>query len=373
MAKILIVGNPSSPLVQNRGVVGQKAGHQIVWFTHERGIEIPDVTFHHPPKFVQQSFVARAFLEPIYLKRVITETQPDLIHVHYASKGLAAIPLSNFHPLVVSSMGSDILPEVGYRGMYAPLIKLLLDQADCITTKSDFMDSALDKIGSYRPKIRRVTWGIDLDLFHPNRDVTYLRDELEIAKDEFVFFDPRTARPLYNKPVILSAFAKLLDSVDSAVLIVSEMSGSQEYLQQLHNQADTLGIIQKVRFVGRITYNQMADYYNLANVTLSVPSSDGLPQTIYEAFACDSFLISGDLPQYRGIVKDQVNARTVAVGNIEELAEAMVWVYDNKDICSQIIVQNRAYVKAHADCVQQTNYVNAIYNHLLSGNFEARQ
>lgn len=365
MAKILIVGHPASPLEQARGVVGQRAGHQILWFSVPPAA-LPGVASCSVPEFARQSAITRLLFKPLYVTQTIQKMQPDIVHVHYAQAGLMTLPLARFHPLVVTVMGGDILPDQGFRGIPAIATRWLLEHADCITSKSDFMDTALDKIGNYRHKIKRITWGIDLNHFRQNRDVMALRAKLAIPPGDLVLFDPRLARPFYNKHLILEAFAGYLqNSSTSATLLVSEAFADPAYLVGLRQQARRLGIAERVRFVGAIPYIEMPDYYVLSDVTISVPPSDGLPQTIYEAYACGSFLILGSLPQYAGIVQEGVTARQVPVGNVQALTEAILWVADRPEIRADAKLIGREYVLQHADFNRQAALMNQIYDDLL--------
>jgi glycosyltransferase involved in cell wall biosynthesis len=365
MAKILIIGDPTNPLVRVRGVLGQRADHQIFWFSVQRA-SLPDVAHFFMPRFAQRNSVARAVLRPFYLLAAIKKVRPDIVHVHYAQTGFAVFPLANFHPLVVTVMGGDILPEREYYGVQAFLIRMLLDNADCITSKSVFMDAALDAIGNYRHKIQRITWGVDLDQFHPEREVTSLRSQWHIPPDDLVLFDARSARPLYNKHIIIEAFAGYVqDGGASATLLIAESSPDPAYLARLRQLVSILGITDKVRFVGAIPHGEIADYYVLSDLTISVPSSDGLPQTLYEAYACGSFLIVGNLPQYNGVVEDGVTARLVSIGNVNSLKEAISWASRNPQIRNRAIKLGRDYVKKHADCNIQNDLVNRIYDGFL--------
>ncbi len=362
----MIIGDPTNPLVRARGVLGQRNGHQIFWFSVQRA-SLPDVTHFFMPLFAQRNSMIRAILRPVYLFLAIKKIRPDIIHVHYAQTGLAVFPLASFHPLIVTVMGSDILPERGYVGVPAFFIHMLLESADCITSKSDFMDAALDKIGKYRNKIRRVTWGVDLDRFHPDRDVTFLRAQWDIPPDDLVFFDARLARPLYNKHIIIEAFAKYLsEGGSSATLLIAESFPDPTYVAGLKKQVSILGITEKVRFVGAIPHGEIADYYILADLTISVPLSDGLPQTLYEAYACGSFLILGDLPQYTGVVEDGVTARLVRLGDVNSLKEAISWAALNPEIRQRAKKLGRDYVKAYADFNVQVDKINQIYDEFLN-------
>lgn len=186
MAKILITGNPQSPLVRERGLVGREAGHEIYWF-HRTLARIPGVAAYSLPGVLAGLPWFYHLFELIYLARAIKAIQPNLIHVHYASKGLLALPLSRFHPLVVTVMGSDISDRVGLNGLYAPFTRRLLESADRITVKSASMAQAVERIGKYSEKLEIITWGVDLDLFRPDRNTAEIRHELEIGEDTLVF------------------------------------------------------------------------------------------------------------------------------------------------------------------------------------------
>ena len=361
----MIVGDPRTPPEQARGVVGQRAGHEISWFSaHETGL--PGVRHFSMPRFSRKQAATRALLTPVYLRRALGRIQPDLVHVHYAQTGLMAFPLSRFHPLVVTVMGGDILPDQGYRGLPAYFVRMLLDKADCITSKSGFLDEALEKIGRYRSKIRRITWGVDLSLFRPNRDVGGLRKRWDIPARDLVFFDPRLARPFYKKHLILEAFSGYLRTGGPpATLLIAEAFADPDYVRRLRAQASSLQVSGGVRFVGAIPPTEMPDYYVLADLTISAAPSDGLPQTIFEAYACGSFLILSDLPQYAGIVQDGIMGRLVPVGQILPLQDALSWAVANPGIRERAKQLGRRYVEEHADFDRQAMLVNDIYRDLL--------
>jgi glycosyltransferase involved in cell wall biosynthesis len=365
MAKILIIGHPESPLEQARGLVGSRAGHRIFWFSVPRA-DLPGVISYTIPEFAQKNPFIRTLLKPFYLSAVLKTVEPDIVHVHYAQTGLMAFSLMDFHPIVVTVMGGDILPDQGYRGFPALTVRLLLHRADCITSKSEFLDGALERIGNFHAKTRRITWGVDLNRFRADLNVEALRARWDIPVNDLVFFDPRIARRFYNKHVILAAFACYLNQSDApATLLVAEFFADELYQAELRQQAQNLGIADRVRFIGAISLDDMPNYYALSDVTISVPPSDGLPQTIYEAFACGSFLVMGALPQYAGIVEDGLTARLVPVGDALALADALVWVSKNPEVRKLAREKGLAYVKENADFDAQAKLVNQIYDGLL--------
>ena len=364
MARILIVGDAHSPLIRERGLIGRRAGHEVFWMSPAGGV-VGDVRVFSPPAAIHRMRAIRQLALPFVLRRALTEVRPDLIHVHYAYQALGTYVLRRFHPLVVSVMGGDILPDQSYHGYRAQLVRSLLDAADCITSKSEFLDAALGAIGPYHEKIRRITWGVDLNHYSRMRDTSRLRRRLGIRDDEYVFFDARLAEALYNKDVILAAFAAYLETGRHAVLIVSGLFGHVDFLAQLRQRARDLGIVDRVRFVGGIDPREMADYYALADVTISVPASDGFPQTIYEAAASGSFLILSDLPQYREAVRDGLVAHHVRPGDPTALAAALIWFANHPEARVEATRAAWTYTSKVADKRMQDVELCDLYAELL--------
>jgi glycosyltransferase involved in cell wall biosynthesis len=364
MAKILIVAHPHSPHTRTRGLIGQQAGHQIFWVSTPK-VNLPNVTAFGPP--LSSGRLGRLVLEPVVLELALRRVKPDLIHVHGARQGLRTpVLLAHHTPLIVSTMGGDILPDQSFVGVHAHLVRALLNRADFITSKSDFLDDVLARMGDYRLKTRRINWGIDLDRFQPGFDVSRLRQRWQIPAGDLVFFDSRLARPLYNKDIILTAFAQYVQSGGpAATLLVAELFPDSGYPEQLHRLAHELGLEEKVRFLGALNHADMPGCYVLADVTLSIPSSDGVPQTLYEALACGSFPIVGALPQYAGLVQDGLTARLVPPRDSPALAQALLWVAANPEIRARAQRLGRAYVEQHADQRVQSALVNQIYTDLL--------
>ncbi len=365
--KILIVGDALSPLTRERGLVGQKGGYEIYWYS-KTPIKIPGVLMHSRPlgRFHQLSLIIQLF----HLWYLIKKIRPSLIHVFWANHNLSNIVLSKFKPLIVTVMGGDIFPDCRYKKkMDKYFTKMLLDKAQCITSKSDYLDKVLLRIDDYKEQLRRVTWGIDLRIFKPGLPIRDLRKQLNISDKAFVFFSVRMGYPLYNHHIVIDAFARFLKGKDSDyILLVSKMFGDRKYVNSLETLARRLNVLSKIRFIETIPNLEMPSYYNLSNVVISIPSFDGMPQSLYEGMACGSFHILGDLPQYKELIANKKNGLLVSVGDSEKLAWAMRWVVDNPEIVNEAAKINREKVQRIANKKEQDKIVNEIYRELIENN-----
>jgi glycosyltransferase involved in cell wall biosynthesis len=362
--RILIIGDPRSPLTQERGLVGRKGGYEIYWYSAPKA-ELKELAGAFSPPLCH--FRLNALYSPLFLKCVINRLKPDLVHTFYAYQQLDTLVISRFRPLVLTLMGAEILPEQRFDGRRRWPIKKMLDGADVITSKSSFMDEALNKIGNYAHKIRRVTWGVDTQNFRPGLDVSLFQHKWNIHQEDLVFFSPRICQPFYNKHIIIQAFAAFLQKTISgakAKLIVSELFAEEGYRRKLRSLVEELGLTEHVHFVGAIPHSEMPAYFNLADIMVAIPTSDGMPQSLYEAMACGVFPILGNLPQYHESIQDGVNGKLVTVGDINELGEAMSWAAEHEEQRKTAAIINRHHVLEIADKDIQDRIVISIYEEL---------
>jgi glycosyltransferase involved in cell wall biosynthesis len=363
--RILIIGNPCSPLTQERGLVGRKGGYGIYWYSAPKA-ELKDLNDAFSPPLNRFRFAP--LYSPLFLTKVIKNLQPDLIHTFYAYQQLDTLVIARFRPLVLTLMGAEVLPEQRFNGRRRWPIKMMLDSADIITSKSSFMDEALDKIGNYAYKIRRITWGVDAQRFRPGLDVSSLRQKWDIQQDDLVFFSPRICQPFYNQHLIIQSFAHFLNQAGSsrkAKLIVSELFPEEAYCQKLRKLVTGLNLKEHVRFVGAIEYQEMPSYFNLADIMVAIPPSDGMPHSLYEAMACGTYPVLGKLPQYHELIQDGVNGRLVTVGDINGLMEAMCSVSENLEQRKSAAIINRQRILEIADKDVQERLMISIYDELI--------
>lgn len=364
--RILVVTDAIGPLTRERGKVGLRGGFEIFWFTGGNHEDLEGIHVYSVPtgRFPKLTWLKRA----LSLWKFIRKVKPDLIHVHWANQFFMNLILGRFKPLIVSVMGGDFLPErlEKFPRYVRWLISYLLDKAQVVTSKSDFMSSALVKRGVSETKIRRISWGVDLDCFKSGLSTEKLRRELEIPESSFIFFSPRFGKAIYNHFVIIEAFSLIQKrSEKDLYLLLPTARGDKTYIQELKEQSDSKGLKNQIMFLSEIPISQMPLFYNLADCVVSVPWSDGMPQSLYEAMACGCFPILGDLPQYKELVTDRVTGLYVPIGDSFKLSEGMDWVMRNPGIISHSLKINREKIQEFADMNQEAEKMVAIYHELI--------
>jgi glycosyltransferase involved in cell wall biosynthesis len=308
--RIAAVGNGGSVHVAGRSAAMAARGHEVRLVTV--GDVLPatgvDVRTRPRPTSPAAALAAgRSFL------RDIADFHPDLLHVHYAGGKLGALALlSAARPLVVTVMGGDVLEDQhpgGRSRLRRRTTQRLLDEAALVLVKSEALRGVVRGAGVPDDRIERVRWGVDVSVFR--RDAAAgdaLRRRLGLAPSDRVILSPRLLAPLYNVHLLVEAMPAILRSVPAALLLVTEYGAQHAYRERVAARSRELGVAERVRFVGQLEHSTMAAAYSMAEVVASVPSSDGLPQSLFEAMACGAPVVLGPLEGYREVVEDGVHA-----------------------------------------------------------------
>ncbi len=350
----------------------------VEWFTR-RGHEVSVVTVEPAGPHLIRGF-RQMNIEAIGLPRkvgrlvsaarlrlAIRRMKQDIVHVHYL-RGLAwGLALRPARPCVVTPWGSDILEEQGaFKEWYSrSLTRRLLREADLVTTHSAYMEA---RVRELEPEVRalvRIGWGVDVERFKPGLDVRGIRERWKIGEHQRVIFSPRLAQPFYNHDRVIRALPKVCEQVPDSVLVITEQFVDHVYVRGLQRLAAELGILERVKFVGALPYQDMPRWLNLADAVVMVPNSDGMPNTLLEAMACGAVPVLSRLPQYAEVIRDGENGCLVDEDE-RSLADALVRVLSDAGFRAKVSTRNRATALEIADQNREMSKMEGLYVNLVT-------
>ena len=382
---ICAIGYATSIHVANRVRCFAARGHRVFLITEVRSAEgIDGVTelVPAPPQGRYARLLVRALdwlsrkftriraddvWRAVSFVSLVRQCRPDIVHVHYAYAYYAWLAgVLGCRPLVVSVMGGDVLyaeqgnpSEVGIW-----LTKLVFRSADYITSKSDFLTKELDRLGGFGAKADRIVWGVDLAVFR-RVDATRLRHELRLTPGQTVILSPKILQSFYRIELIIEAMVAVRRVVPDAVLLITEYNADPEYKGRLRALADSAGLSAAVRFCGHVANADMASYYSLADVAIAVPPSDGLPQTLLEAMACETPNILTRLDRYEEIVRDEESC-LFTDATPDAIAATIVRLLGDPALRDSIVRTGASIVRENADFWRQVTQVETRYRALAA-------
>jgi len=207
-------------------------------------------------------------------------------------------------------------------------IRKYLRYANKLFAVSQALKKALEQNG-----IRNVDvmyFGADVDLWHVSGvEVTQFRERFNLKDKKVVLFGGRLSEAKGGGKA-LEAMVEVTKEVDNAVFLV--VGKIDEYTAKMKEEADKLGIGDRLIFTGWIERDEIKYAYACADLVL-VPSIifDSFPRIVLEAMASSRPVVGtcyGGAPE---IIVDSVTGYIVNPFHIKEMAEKMLDLLKNPE------------------------------------------
>ena len=316
------------------------------------------------------------------IKKTIQEINPDILHAIFVYQRGWSAAFTGYHPLVITLLGSDIyLPRRHYRhGLQYWRDQLLnamaLRRADFVTAVTADLQHHADTMTHNDVLSELIPIGVETRLFLPDLDASELRQKLDIAENAFVILSPRQVTPLYNQETIIQAMPKVLQKLPNAVLLIKDTvcdtDERKQYVAALEKLAQKLNVSHAIRWAEHVPMEELPLFYNLANVVVSVPSTDGMPVTIFEAMSCQKPLIVGDLPSYDQVIIHGQTGLRVPVRNNIALAQAIIKIAEHPEITERLIDESQLTLQEYGIFDQQLWRMERYYQGLKFHQLKSR-
>jgi len=208
----------------------------------------------------------------------------DLIDAHYFyPDGVAAARTGKAlgKPVIITGRGTDInlIPQ------FARQKEMIIDaakSADAVITVAQALKTEMVSLGAPPEKITVLRNGVDLDLFSPlNREA--IRRSLALSGKTVLSAGHLIDRKGHD--LVIEALACL---PETTLLI----AGDGPNKQALKACARDRGVADRVRFLGRIDHDKLAEIYNAADVLALASSREGWPNVLLEAMACGTPVVA---------------------------------------------------------------------------------
>ncbi|MVN22040.1 glycosyltransferase family 4 protein [Mucilaginibacter arboris] len=206
------------------------------------------------------------YLKSIFkINSLIRANNYDIVHIHFGLSGLFLLfnPFLKI-PVVLTIHGTDINSNKGL-GMLRFITKLVVKRVHNVIAMNDSMVS---KLTMYRKKIVKIPCGIDINQF---KEIFVQKNPLKII----IGFPGNKKRQEKNFQLFLKIVEKMKDITEIEVIEFHDM-----------------------------TREEVVKNLNKIDLLLLTSTSEGSPQIIKEAMACNKPIVSTDVGDIRYLLKD---------------------------------------------------------------------
>lgn len=334
--KICVLANALAIHTQRWTKAFAEKGHEVHLLSirqfHVAGVKTH--TVHIGP--VNTKSIIWTFLSYCYLllsaRYHLRKLKPDIVNAHYVVTHGVMAAFANYHPLVVSVWGSDVIWHRGKGEMpwfLEMIIQYVLRRADLVCATSNFLLSNVRKYAPVDAVVKHVPFGVDCELFSPagHKESEKSAGGLRIG---FV----KTHVWHYGPQVLIKALPQIIEEVPEAQLI---MIGRNKMGGKLKRLAKALGVLERIQFVGYVENKEIPGWLRSFDVLVN-PSvcRESFGVSVLEASACGLPVIVSNAGGLTEVCVDGKTGILVEMGNVKDLAEAVVRLAKNPKLCQNM-------------------------------------
>jgi glycosyltransferase involved in cell wall biosynthesis len=255
---------------------------------------------------------------PFY-KETLKKIEPAIIHAHFGFDGYRMMkPAQRCSiPLVVSFYGSDVsrLPnEFDWKRRY----RNLAQHGNAFIAATDHMKLRLIDLGFPKSKITVIPFGLELEKFPFKTTQSDPKKIMMVGR-------------MVEKKGFRYAIEAIKKLKKKELRYTLDLYGDGELRRSLENQVDALGIRKWVHFHGQVPIESVLEAH-LHHDILLAPSltandgdQEGLPNTILEAMASGTFVITTNHAAIGEVIKNGENGLIIEEGDADALANTIAF------------------------------------------------
>lgn len=282
------------------------------------------------------------------VKKILSCNRYDILVLYQLNLTAFVATLANRKkkiPTFAIGIGSDILTMPKKAWVYKAMLKYILKRSQAYNAGSPYLLEQMQHYCPKRSEILLANLGIN---------------PIKPLEKEKIVFSNRLHSPLYRIDEVIKAFAKFVSKPEfEDWRLVVAATGKEKEFQQL---SQSLGIEDKVKFVGWLSQKENAEYYAKSKIYISLPKSDSFPISLMEAMSGECLCIISDLPAYKGIMKQGENSLIVSDLEIEK-ADYIERVLELD--AQNILQKNKTFADSYADIEKNKEKFNLVVEKLL--------
>ncbi len=310
-------------------------GHECFLGTLEEGRKTEAEEFLIPTRLLPNFL--RYPLSAGRIRSIMERIRPELVNAHFVpSYGLVGAMLK-FHPLVVSTWGSDVLISPGKSWLHGKRARYVLGKADLVTADAEATAEAICRLGVERDRVVVSPMGIERTLIRrPSRE----------EKPHVVVLSNRKLEPVYDVGTLLKAIPVVMGRSPKEAKFVILGEGSQK--GRLLNLAIKLKVENHLEFGGVVPRAELLRLYQESDVYVSTSLSDSTSVSLLEAMNFGLIPIVTDIPGNREWVEEGNSGFLFPTSSPQALADKIISTVNQPDRWGAFREANHGIIRSRA-------------------------
>ena len=304
-------------------------------------------------------------LKVIALKKLLTNINPQIVHVHYINELAFYLILTGFRPIVMTAWGSDILISPFKSKIRMKVLKYILKKADLITCDAEHLKDSMVNFGANPDKVKIIFYGTDVEKYNSKYFNSEIRDRF-VPKGGNIVISTRNHDQVYDIETLIKAIPAVLMKFPDTLFLIG---GSGPLTEKLKDLVLSLKVEKNVHFLGRLSQDELPRYLASSDIYVSTALSDGgLAGSTAEAMSSGLPVIITDVGNNSQWVKNDIQGFLFPAKNSQSLAEKISQLLENKYLRQQMGTAGRQMIFENNNFSKQMSKMEKIYQELIGEN-----
>jgi len=286
--------------------------------------------------------------------------KPAVFHALGSSNGWLAV-FACCYPLIYTIADPGILSIPFQRKLpfiYRILDKCAIKRANLLVCDGENIKEAMIKLGAVPSKIKLIRYGVDTEKFKPGQANLDLKKKLFKENDKIIISTKPLRRECAVETLIRAAPLILKEVPEVGFLII----GDGEEKERLVRLAKSLGVLNKIQFVGWVSPEDLPQYFNLADIFVCTSLVDtGLASSTAEAMACGLPVVLSDSGDNKLIVKDGENGFIFPLKNSRVLAKKIISLLKDEKLRQKFSLIHRQWIEKNNNYQKEMAKIEKTY------------
>ncbi len=215
--------------------------------------------------------------------------------------------------------------RIRFPSIYQFLMKAIatfsLRRADSLRAVSETTKKQLERWTSRKAIVKFPAW-TDIEVFQN------AGSSVRHKTERFILY-VGVLIPLKGVHFLLESFARIANEIKGTKLVLIGKANDSGYAETLMKMTQSLGIDQRVTFIGAMPQSELAEFMAQAHVLVLPSLSEALGRVLLEAMACGTPVIGSAVGGIPDMIQDTNTGFLVEPGNVPALTEKIIWILEH--------------------------------------------
>ena len=272
-------------------------------------------------------------------------------------------------PYILQAHGS--IPRKGKQGLkwfYDVLFGYrLLKNASKVIALNKVEAEQYKSMGISEEKIAIIPNGIDLSEYAELPPKGVFKKKFNIPEDKKIILYLGRIHKIKGIDFLVKAYAYLIKKMNCKDTVLVIAGPDDGYLKEVQELTNRLSVSKYVLFTGPLYGRNKLEAYVDSEFYVLPSRYETFPMTVLEAYACGKPVIGSKVGGLRDLIVDGKTGLLINVGDVEQLAKAILFLLNNEGEIEKMGSIGRQYVKYNFSIEKVVEKLEKVYEEVVEG------